>query len=143
MVTTPELKLIAEGREAQIYEWEPGRVLRLFRDARHPAGIAHERAAMEAVRAVVPLVPEVFGVTEVMGRPGIIMERIDGPDLLTLISKKPWTVWRCGRITGEVHARVHSVVAPQSIPTLRERVERFRGGTDRVPAHIEIGRAHV
>ena len=136
MVTTPELKLIAEGREAQIYEWEPGRVLRLFRDARHPAGIAHERAAMEAVRAVVPLVPEVFGVTEVMGRPGIIMERIDGPDLLTLISKKPWTVWRCGRITGEVHAQLHSVVAPRSIPPLRERVERFRGGSDRVPAHI-------
>ena len=136
MVTTPELKLIAEGREAEIYEWEPGKVLRLFRGQRDSASIAYECAAMDAVRAVVPLVPAVFGVAEVMGRPGIIMERVDGPDLLTMISKKPWTVWRCGRITGEVHAQLHGVVAPQSIPTLRERVERFRGGTDRVPAHV-------
>jgi aminoglycoside phosphotransferase (APT) family kinase protein len=136
MVTTAQLKKIAEGREAEIYEWEPGTVLRLFRDARAAASIAYERAAMEAVRAVVPLVPAVLGVTEVMGRPGIIMQRIDGPDLLTIISKKPWTVWRAGRITGEVHARLHSVLAPSSIPPLRERAERFRGGTERVPAHI-------
>jgi aminoglycoside phosphotransferase (APT) family kinase protein len=136
MATTTELKKIAEGREAEIYEWEPGTVLRLFRDARAAASIEYERAAMEAVRAVVPLVPAVLGVADVMGRPGIIMERIEGPDLLTIISKKPWTVWSCGRTTGEIHARLHSVVAPPSIPTLRARVERFRGGTDRVPAHI-------
>jgi hypothetical protein len=109
-------------------------VLRLFRGQRDAASIEYERAAMEAVRAVVPLVPAVFGLAEVMGRPGFIMERIDGPDLLTIVSKKPWTVWRAGRITGEVHAQLHGVVAPQSIPTLRERAEQFRGGTDRVPA---------
>ena len=136
MATTAELKKIAEGREAEIYEWEAGSVLRLFRDARAAAPIAHERAAMAAVRAVVPLVPAVLGITEVMGRPGIIMERIDGPDLLTIISKKPWTVWRAGRICGEVHARLHRVVAPNSIRTLRQRVEQVRGGTERVPAPI-------
>ena len=83
MTSTNELKRLAEGREAEIFEWEPGTVLRLFRDERDAASIAYECAAMEAVRAVVPLVPKVLGVTEVMGRPGIIMERIDGPDLLT------------------------------------------------------------
>ena len=136
MVTNTGLKKIAEGREAEIYEWETGSVLRLFRDARAAASIAHERAAMDAVRAVVPLVPAVLGVTEVMGRPGIIMERVDGPDLLTIISKKPWTVWRAGRIAGEVHARLHSIVAPPSIPSLRQRAEQYRGGTERVPAHV-------
>ena len=134
MAVTSELKRIAEGREAEIFEWEPGSVLRLFRDARSAASIAHECAAMEAVRAAVPIVPKVLGVTEVMGRPGIIMERIDGPDLLTLISQKPWTVWRSGGIAAGVHAQLHSVVAPLSIPTLRERAEQMRGGTDRVPA---------
>ncbi len=136
MVTTSELKKIAEGREAEIYEWDAGSVLRLFRDARAAASIAHERSAMEAVRAVVPLVPAVRGVTEVMGRPGIIMERVDGDDLLTIISKKPWTVWRAGRISGEVQAQLHSVVAPASIPSLRRRAEALRGGTERVPAAI-------
>lgn len=135
MTTTSGLKKIAEGREAEIYEWEPGTVLRLFRDARGAASIEYERAAMEAVRAFVPLVPAVLGVTEVMGRPGIIMERVDGPDLLSIVAKKPWTVWRAGRIAGEVHARLHSVVAPASIPSLRERAD----GVSRsplVPPHI-------
>ena len=137
MTTTSGLKKIAEGREAEIYEWEPGTVLRLFRDARAAESIEYERAAMEAVRAFVPLVPVVLGVTEVMGRPGIIMERIDGRDLLSVIAKRPWMVWRAGQIAGEVHARLHSVVAPASIPSLRERAD----GVSRsplVPPHIAV-----
>jgi aminoglycoside phosphotransferase (APT) family kinase protein len=136
MVTTAELKKIAEGREAEIYAWEPGSVLRLFREPQRAASMQHERAAMDAVRAVVPLVPEVLGFTEVAGRPGMIMERVDGPDLLTIISKKPWTVWSAGRTMGEVHAKLHSVVAPASLPTLRQRADAYRGGTDRVPPHM-------
>lgn len=135
MATTFELKKIAEGAEAEIYEWEPGTVLRLFRDARGAESIAYERAAMDAVRAIVPLVPAVLGVTDVMGRPGIIMERIDGPDLLGMIASRPWTVWRAGRITGEVHARLHAVVAPTSIPSLRERADAV-SRSELVPPHI-------
>ncbi len=134
--TADELKKIAEGREAEIFEWEPGSVLRLFRGTRRAESIAHERAAMDALRAAVPLVPAVLDVVEVSGRQGIVMERVDGPDLLTMISQKPWTVWRVGRITGEVHARLHSVVAPPAIPSLRERAESYRGGSPHVPAHI-------
>jgi aminoglycoside phosphotransferase (APT) family kinase protein len=136
MVTTSELKKIAEGREAEIYAWEPGAVLRLFRDARAAASIEHERQAMEAVRAVVPLVPAVLGVTEVMGRPGIIMERVDGPDLLSMIAKKPWAVWGAGRIAGDVHAQLHGVVAPPTIPSLRELGQRLLPGSALVPPHI-------
>ncbi len=136
MRTTSDLNMIAEGREAEIYEWEPGTVLRLFRDARRAESIARERAAMDAVRAVVPLVPAVLDVVEVSGRPGIIMERVDGPDLLTIIAQKPWTVWRAGRIAGETHARLHSVAAPATIPALRERAESYRGGSELVPPHI-------
>jgi aminoglycoside phosphotransferase (APT) family kinase protein len=132
----PELKKIAEGREAELFAWEAGTVLRLFRDARGAESIENERVAMEAVRAIVPLVPAVLGVTEVMGRPGIIMERVDGPDLLSVIAKKPWTVWRAGRIAGEVHAQLHGVVAPPSIPSLRERGQRNLPTSPLVPPHI-------
>jgi aminoglycoside phosphotransferase (APT) family kinase protein len=130
-----ELTKIAEGREAEIYAWEPGTVLRLFRNAPAAASIEHERVAMEAVRAIVPLVPAVLGVTEVLGRPGIIMERVDGPDLLSVIAKKPWAMWRAGRIAGEVHAQLHLVVAPLSIPSLRER-GRNLPDSPVVPANI-------
>ena len=82
-------------------------------------------AAMRAVRDVLPIVPAVSGITEVDGRPGVIMERVDGPDLLTLISKKPWIIWSAGGTTGHVQAQLHGVVAPESIPTLKARVRRI------------------
>lgn len=136
MVATTELKKIAEGREAEIFEWEPGSVLRLFRNARGAESIEYERAAMEAVRAFVPLVPAVLGVTEVMGRSGIIMERVDGPDLLSIVAKKPWMVWRAGQIAGEVHTQLQRVQAPPTIPSLRELGQRLLPESPLVPPHI-------
>jgi streptomycin 6-kinase len=82
----------------------------------------HEVAAMEAGRAGMPLVPRVFGTTVVDGRPGIIMERVDGSDLVTIMGKRPWWVWRGGRINGEVQARLHEVAAPESLPGVKERI---------------------
>ena len=63
--------------------------------------------------------PAVHEVTAVAGRPGIVMERIEGTDLLTLIGRRPWTLFRAGRICGELHAQLHEAQAPSSIPPLR------------------------
>jgi aminoglycoside phosphotransferase (APT) family kinase protein len=115
------LRRISGGREADIFDYGDGRVVRLFRPGE---GRSRERevAAMTAVRRVVPLVPEVFGIVEIDGRPGIVMQRIDGPDLLARIASKPWTVSSAGRMLGDVHARLHQVEVPPQIGTLRQRV---------------------
>lgn len=97
-------------------------MLRLFRQPRDAMALAREAAAMTAARALLPLVPAVIGMVEVDGRPGMIMERIDGPDLLTSTGKKPWWVWKAGRINGEVQARLNEVPAPHELPTLRQRI---------------------
>ncbi len=133
--TTAGMKKIAEGREAEVYEWEPGQVLRLFREQRDPMSLVREVAAMEAGRRTMGLVPAVYGTTVVDGRPGMIMERIDGPDLLTMIGKKPWWVWQGGRINGEVQARLHEVVAPESLPTVKQRITNRVSGPA-VPPHL-------
>lgn len=129
------LKKIAEGREAEIYEWEPGQVLRLFRGTRDGASLEREAAAMRAARERVPLVPAVLGTTEMTGRPGLIMERVDGGDLLTITTKKPWWLWKCGRITGETHPRLHDVVAPATLPALKQRIAS-RLASPIVPPHL-------
>ena len=128
MVQTETLVKIGEGREAEMFAWEDGRVLRLLRDPARRAGVQWEAAAMQTARSRGLPVPEIYGITEVMGRPGIIMERVDGTDLLTQISARPWTLWKAGDILGEVHARLHSTTASERLPELRARLaERITG----------------
>ncbi len=130
------LKKIAEGREAEIFDYGDGRVLRLFREAGAKSWFQREVVAMRAVRRAMPLVPEVFGATEVDGRPGIIMRRIDGIDLLSRIASKPWTVMSAGKMLGETHARLHEVAAPREIDSLRERGRTLAGRTTLVPPDV-------
>jgi aminoglycoside phosphotransferase (APT) family kinase protein len=57
-----------------------------------------------------------------LGRPGFVMERVDGPDLLTRLEKKPWTLWSAGRTCGEVQASLHDVQAPPLLMTTHTRM---------------------
>ena len=54
------------------------------------------------------------------GGPGLAMERLEGTDLLSVLGQKPWLVFRSGRLTGEIHARINGARAPASLPTVRE-----------------------
>ncbi|MEX2246388.1 MAG: phosphotransferase [Dehalococcoidia bacterium] len=124
MAEEPTLKRIAQGREAEIFAWEDGSVLRLLRQAGAPGRLEREAAAMEAVRLAGLPVPRVLGLTEQLGRPGMIMERVDGPDLLMVFSRKPWTLWSGSRVCGELHARVNAIEAPETLPALGDEVRR-------------------
>jgi Ser/Thr protein kinase RdoA (MazF antagonist) len=131
-----ELQKIAEGREAEMFAWEGGTILRLLRDPQAQRQNQWQAAAMEAARSRGVRVPAIHEVTTVLDRPGLVMERIDGPDLLTLIGKRPWTVFRVGRICGEVHAQMHSVKAPSVIPPLRARLKQRIESLTRLPEHL-------
>ena len=70
---------------------------------------------------------------EVMGRPGLVMERIEGADLLTVIARQPWKVWWVAGISGRAHARMHEVVAPQEVEPTSERIIRALTHSPHVP----------
>ncbi len=110
-----------------MFAWGEGTILRLLRDPEMHRLNQWQAAAMEAARRRGVRVPAVREVTTVMGRPGLVMERIEGADLLTLIGRRPWLVFRAARIAGEVHAQMHEVVAPSALPplkvVLRQRIE--------------------
>jgi aminoglycoside phosphotransferase (APT) family kinase protein len=122
VVDTHTLVKIGEGREAEMFTWEGGRVLRLLRDPGRRAQVQWEAAAMQTARDRGLPVPAVYGIVEVMDRPGIIMERVDGADLLTRMSNRPWTLWNSGDILGSVHAKLHSVLASDRLPLLKETI---------------------
>jgi aminoglycoside phosphotransferase (APT) family kinase protein len=121
-VTIPDLEKIAQGREAEIFAYGDGKVLRLHKHVDAMPWLEREAAAMRAAGAAGVRVPAVFETTTVDGRPGLVMERIDGIDMLTIVGKQPWQVFAVGATTGRMHAALHEVVAPAVIPTTKQRM---------------------
>jgi aminoglycoside phosphotransferase (APT) family kinase protein len=99
---------LASGRDADIYEYGPGLVLRRARDGRP---IGSEARIMSYLHDKGYPVPRIDEVSE--DGTAIVMERIEGVDMVTSLSRRPWTATRCGRMLGELHSQLHELDAPQ------------------------------
>jgi aminoglycoside phosphotransferase (APT) family kinase protein len=129
------MRKIAEGREAELFLLPDGRVLRLMRpDYPHAELIAQlELAALRAAGAAGVPAPEVYERVERDGRHGLVMERLDGRDLLSLVGRRPWLVGSVARRCGRLHAELHAVPAPDELSTTAERVRMRMAASDAVP----------
>jgi aminoglycoside phosphotransferase (APT) family kinase protein len=130
------LTKIAEGREAEIFAWEDGAVVKLYRHAGSGGAAASESAAMAAAKAAGGPVPASRGVIELEARSGLVMDRIEGADLLTIIGRKPWAVMAAGNTCGRTHAALHEVAAPSGLERLVSRVVRQIQSSPLVPADL-------
>jgi aminoglycoside phosphotransferase (APT) family kinase protein len=112
--------LLASGRDGDIYEYGPGRVLRKTRDGR---SIAHEARIMEYVAErgyPVPRIDEVRADgTE------IVMERIDGPLMLEPGIGGIVNLPRMLRVLADLHDRLHEIPAPDSLRALPDGGDRL------------------
>lgn len=125
---------LGEGREAEIYEWDDGTVLRLFRDPAARSRIDGEVVAMRTAAASGIPVPAIVDVVTVEGRPGIVMTRVDGMDGITMLGRRPWTLVPSARRLGDLQARIHGVTSSSELPELRVRVrERIEAATPLSP----------
>jgi aminoglycoside phosphotransferase (APT) family kinase protein len=137
MTDASDLRKIAEGREAEIFAWRDGAVLRLYRGHRDRRRIEQEAQAMRAAAAAGVRVPAVGDIESVDGRPGLVMERIDGIDMLAVVGRKPWLVWSIGGQSGRLHAQLHDAAAPESLEPHREMLRRHIAGSPLVPPEIQ------
>jgi uncharacterized protein (TIGR02172 family) len=131
-----ELRKIAEGREAEIFEWEGGNVLRLMRPDWPARSVDLQADALRAAHDAGIEVPAPKETTVVEGRHGLVMERVDGIDLLTLIGEKPWHIWSAGKTTGRLQAEMHDVTAPEGLPNLRTELKKLVETSELVPDKI-------
>jgi aminoglycoside phosphotransferase (APT) family kinase protein len=113
-------ELIGDGREAETLAWGEGAVLRLLKDPRNAERLQRERHALGAAREASVPVPRLLGEHTLNGRPGLILERVAGSDLLSQLATRPWTLPAVGRALGGTHARIHRAVAPGALPTVHE-----------------------
>ena len=71
-----------------------------------------ERLALAACeRAGLPA-PRVETVGEIEGLPAMVLSWCPGIPILALVEKKPWALWRLGRLFGRAQAQMHAVTPP-------------------------------
>jgi aminoglycoside phosphotransferase (APT) family kinase protein len=99
--------LRASGRDADIFEYGPGLVLRRSRNGR---SIEQEARTMDYVRAQGYPVPAIVEVSE--DGTDLVMERIEGPTMVEAIGDRPWTVRQQARRLAELHHQLHEIVPP-------------------------------
>ena len=99
--------LIASGRDADIYAYGDRLVLRRARGGRSLAG---EAKIMEYVRGFGYPVPAVDRLSDDGSE--LIMQRVDGPSMVEVLGRRPWTLRANGRLLSDLHRRLHEIVAP-------------------------------
>jgi aminoglycoside phosphotransferase (APT) family kinase protein len=123
---------ISYGREAEVYAWDGDAVLKLYRPGYN--GYVAEASVLAALdgRGVAPALA---GTVEIDGRHGLILERVDGVDMLAQLQRAPWRMLGLARTLADIQILVNSVRAPVDIPdltaTLAMRIE-----TGSVPAGL-------
>lgn len=102
----PSGPLLASGRDADIYEYGDGLVLRRARDGR---SLSYEARVMEYLHDQGYPVPAVEEISEDGSE--LVIERVDGPSMVQAIGDAPWTVRHCARMLADLHLQLHDIPA--------------------------------
>lgn len=127
-----ELVLIGQGRTAEIFEWGQGRALRLYRAGVSRYWVQRELRAFRLVNEAGIPSPVVYpsdstgGLVEIEGRLGFVMDRIDGPTMLQVLTRRPWKLWPFAQALAGFHLSMHQQAA-QALPCQRDRFHRVIG----------------
>ena len=117
--------LVGRGLTADVFEWEPGRVLKLSFDLRPREKTELEFRMSRAVYGSGFPCPAAHEIVEHDGRLGIVFDRVDGVSMYQAVAKKPWLLRSASRELAELHVQLHSIKAPPEIPSQREQFERW------------------
>lgn len=97
-----QLVTVGEGRTAEVFEWEAGRVVKLLRP-----GWGEDGARSEAAVAAGAPIPTCHGVVRVEERWGIVYERLPGPVMGDTITS-PDRVMAAMEALALLQGRIHS-----------------------------------
>ena len=118
----PPGRLIGAGRAADVYDLGGGRVLRRYRisaelTSPEVADRVNDQVMREA-RLMLFLRSSGLGVPEVFDAGGtdLVMARIDGIDLLTDLSRRPWRAASHAITLARMHDQLHEIPAPDWLP---------------------------
>jgi len=113
-------KPFAVGRTAEVYAWEEGTVLKLYRDWCPASWVEREAHIARVVEQAGIPAPKPGEIVEVGGRRGILYERVDGPSMLKAMNQNPLKLIFFARMLARLHVEMHQCSAADSnLPSQR------------------------
>jgi aminoglycoside phosphotransferase (APT) family kinase protein len=103
--------LLASGRDADVFEYGPGLVLRR---TKHGRVLELEARTMRYVAEAGFPLPRVEDVID--GGTAIVMERIDGPLMMDTMARRPYSLRHHARMLADLHDQLHCIPAPEWVP---------------------------
>jgi Ser/Thr protein kinase RdoA (MazF antagonist) len=108
---------LGAGREADVHAWGDDTVVKLYRP-----GFLGDRAEAVALTKLDGrgIAPKLVDTVEYDGRTGLVLERLGGSDMLSLLQRQPWRAIGLARTLAGTHLAIHEVPAPGDLPELRQ-----------------------
>jgi aminoglycoside phosphotransferase (APT) family kinase protein len=116
-----QLKLLARGGQAEIYELDHDKVIRVLRYAEDEENLKYEMEIMKSLREKGKAVPEIYDYLQIEGRPSIIMERLYGDTMLDHIRKKPLHLSQQAKKLAALHIEVADTANGLRLQSIHDR----------------------
>lgn len=113
---------IASGRTADVYPWDEGHVLKLYRPGTPQEMVEYERQKTMVAHAAGLPVPAAGPVVEVEGRFGLVLQRVDGRPMMETLLQEPDAVEPMARRLASMHLELHAHPGPAVLPDQRARL---------------------
>lgn len=131
-------KPFAQGRTADVYDWDDGHIIKLFHNWFELQNIEYEFKVARAVHDSGVKSPEVKELIRVQGRNGLIYERVAGKSMLDMFQRKPWRLFRFAHILAGLQAQMHECVFDSpGIPAQRKRLQNKINHADALSAPLK------
>ena len=115
---------LAVGGTAEVYDWEPGWILKLYFDRYGPEIADYEHRIAAAICATGLPVPAVGEVVNINGREGLLYQKCSGKPMGEDLLQHPWRIISNALRLAELHAEMHAKPMQADIPPLRHKLEQ-------------------
>lgn len=104
--------LVGQGRDGDVREFGPGRVIRVSRSRSDRTTTNAVLAHVAAHGVPVPAVHDHPDPTVT------VMDRIDGVSMMADLATRPWRLVRHARLLAELHEQLHAIPPPDGLPRM-------------------------
>lgn len=122
-INLEKLKIIAMGGQAEIYEYDNNKVLRVAKRPQDYDKIRYEYSLYSQLATSNINVPRVFELLEINGAPTIIMDRINGISMMDQIKENPFLAREKARELAKLHLQLINTSISGDITNTKEKAK--------------------